>query len=172
MMRYMVFSGKINEFVKNGSEANLKSPFQGTGPFARLGPDLSVGANTPVALAGPYRVLPARAKASPLPRPGDAQRSTLDPRNSRGSISLRRALLRRYCPTCRPNQQNTPESVAAQRIKAALSCPGTFNTRRWLVCCKILPKNHYLTLAAQRGGQADTETVTAERHSQGLIANT
>ncbi len=118
-----------SNIVRNGSEDASHKPGSVTGPFSRREIDLSVGANTTVALAG-FPDFPAKARALLLRR-GDAQRSTLDSRNSRGSISLRRALMRRYCPNCRPNQQNTPESIAVERMQAALGIQSTFPHLRW-----------------------------------------
>jgi hypothetical protein len=59
----MWLSAKINVYGINGSEAEQKVTFQGTGPFARSESDLSAGANTAVALAG-LTDFPVRAISS------------------------------------------------------------------------------------------------------------
>ena len=161
-----------SNITRSGSAGASHKPGVATDPFSRPESDLSADANTAPALVGTYRVSPARAKTSPLPTSGDVRDQPSILVADRGLISPRRALMRRYCPTCRPNRHNTVTSFAVERTQADPDCPSTSNNHQQPVCCKSLPKNHYLTLAAQRGGQADTETVTAERHSQGLIANT
>ncbi len=178
----MQLSGNIDEFETNGSEAAQEVAFQGTGPFARSESDLLAGANTAEALAGLRRVVePARAISSSCcthhGASQDSGRSLPDHSpNTRAKASglnpPRRALMRRYCPNCRPNQQNNPETVAVERMQAAPVPQHTCMALRRPPTYRPGAMSPLFELAAQRGGQADTETVTAERNSQDLIAST
>lgn len=174
--------GKINEFEASGPEAVQGHPSQGTGPSARLNQDLSAGANTAVALAGSDRSYLARASSVPRCSRGASQkpdrRLSIQPLAEYSSVGLRsgfvkrQSLMRRHCPICRPNWHKVPELLTVERTQPVPVCLTISEGPRWPAGVQMLPLPHYLTLAAQRGGQADTETVTAERNSQERIAST